>query len=114
VSCRAALATLDLVERQYMANARQRGEQLRAGLARLAEENTCLANVRGLGLMMAVDVVGAAGPDPARRHQLIQAAFHQGLLLLGCGQAGIRFSPALCITSGEVDTALDILGRIVD
>jgi 4-aminobutyrate aminotransferase len=114
VSCRAALATVDLVERQYMANARQRGEQLRAGLARLAEENTCLANVRGLGLMMAVDVVGAAGPDPARRHQLVQSAFHQGLLLLGCGQAGIRFSPALCVTSGEVDTALDILGRIVD
>ncbi len=113
VSCRAALATLDLVQREYMNNAIGRGDQLQAGLRRLAEDVPCLTDVRGLGLMLAVDVVNSAGPDPDRRNELIQAAFQSGLLLLGCGHTGIRFSPALCITAEQVDTALEILERIV-
>jgi 4-aminobutyrate aminotransferase len=112
VSCRAALATLDLVQREYMANARERGAQLRVGLENLAGRTSLLANARGLGLMLAVDAIGPQGPDSHRRDELVNAAFHRGLLLLGCGKAGIRFCPALCVTAEQVETALRILGEI--
>src|ERR1700731_3908817 len=68
VSCRAALATLSLLERGYMKNAADRGEQLRAGLQRLTARHDCLTDVRGLGLMTAVDVAKEDGaPDPKNR-----------------------------------------------
>jgi 4-aminobutyrate aminotransferase len=108
VSCRAALATLDLVEREYMANARERGAELRRGLERLAAGSTLLGEVRGLGLMLAVDALRDGAPDAQARHALIQAAFQRGLLLLGCGRAAVRFCPALCVSSDEVQTALSI------
>ena len=55
VSCRAALATIELLEREYMANAAARGEQLRAGLRELSKAHAGLSGVRGLGLMTAAD-----------------------------------------------------------
>ena len=101
VSCRAALATIDLLEREYMANATERGEQLRAGLRNIPS----LSNVRGMGLMIAADAA-----TPAHRDWLIQTCFHRGLLLLGCGERAIRFCPPLCITAEQVGSALAILG----
>jgi len=113
VSCRAALAVLDLVEREYLHNASERGEQLHTALrALVADGSTGLANPRGLGLMQAVDVVDSDGPNVRRRDDLVQAAFHEGLLLLGCGKAGIRFCPSLCVTAAEVSTAMEIVGRV--
>ena len=116
VSCRAALATIDLLEREYMANAAERGEQLRAGLRALVERHPCLANVRGLGLMTAVDVVNPADRteySSALRERVIQTAFRRGLLLLGCGESAVRFCPPLCITSAQVETALRILSEVI-
>jgi 4-aminobutyrate aminotransferase len=114
VSCRAALATLDLLESGYTANAAARGEQLRAALNALARRHDRLTGVRGLGLMTAVDVVGAEGtPDPVRREVVVQAAFRRGLLLLGCGESAIRFCPPLCITAAQVETALGILDAVL-
>lgn len=113
VSCRAALVTLDLIEREYRQNAVERGEQLRAGLERLIAEGAPLANVRGLGLMTAADVVGPHGLDPHRRHEFVMQAFHHGLLLLGCGRAGLRFCPALCVTAEQIDIALETFQRAI-
>src|SRR5229473_1228200 len=69
VSCRAALATLDLLEGGYVANAAERGEQLRAELRLLQRDHPELKNVRGLGLMTAVDVLDEKdqSPNPAVR-----------------------------------------------
>lgn len=108
VACRAALATLDLIENEYLDNARQRGDQLRQGLERLAPRRQCLGEVRGLGLMQAVDIINEAGLDPDARNEIIQQAFHRGLLLVGCGKAAVRFCPALCVTSEQIETALEI------
>jgi 4-aminobutyrate aminotransferase len=116
VSCRAALATIDLLEREYMKNAADRGEQLRAKLRDLSQRRKSLANVRGLGLMTAVDVVDPADRTaffPGLREQAIQAAFRRGLLLLGCGDSAIRFCPPLCVTAVQVDTALKILDEVL-
>jgi 4-aminobutyrate aminotransferase len=114
VSCRAALATIDLLSREYLDNSAARGAQLGAGLDQLAAEMPkSVADPRGLGLMRAIDIVGPAGIDPKRRAAVIQAAFERGLLLLGCGKTGIRFCPALCVTAEQVKTALEILRAAV-
>jgi 4-aminobutyrate aminotransferase len=115
VSCRAALATLDLLQREYLANATARGEQLHNGLIDLCDRVDQLRDPRGLGLMRAVDVVNADSgePDPILRDELIQTAFHRGLLLLGCGDSALRFCPPLCITAEQVDMALHILGTVI-
>jgi 4-aminobutyrate aminotransferase len=113
VSCRAALATLELLEEEYIANAAERGEQLRAGLLELQRRHAVVGDVRGLGLMMAMDLVRHGAPDPALRDEVVQTAFRHGLLLLGCGETAIRFCPPLCVTAGQVDTALRILGEVL-
>jgi 4-aminobutyrate aminotransferase len=116
VSCRAALATLELLQNGYTANARERGEQLRHGLIKLQRQFPRLGDVRGLGLMVAVDVVRPEDrqtPDPNLRDEIVQTAFHQGLLLLGCGESALRFCPPLCVSAEQVDTALQILTNLL-
>jgi 4-aminobutyrate aminotransferase len=116
VSCRAALATLDLLERGYIANAAQRGEQLRQGLLRLQRQCSQVGDVRGLGLMVAMDIVKDRDKqlaDPTLRDEVVQEAFRQGLLLLGAGESAIRFCPPLCISAEQVDTALHILAGVL-
>jgi 4-aminobutyrate aminotransferase len=108
VACRAALATLDLLESEYMRNAATRGEQLQGGLRELSQRHSSLQNVRGIGLMVAVDM-----PSAEFRERVIQGCFQRGLLLLGCGESAIRFCPPLCITSQHVDIALRILRDVI-
>jgi 4-aminobutyrate aminotransferase len=116
VSCRAALATIDLLEREYTANADARGRELRDGLQRLQQKHACLGKPRGLGLMTAVDILK---DEPSResyaamRDKIIQMAFEHGLLLLGCGESALRFCPPLCITSEQVDCCLQILDEVI-
>jgi 4-aminobutyrate aminotransferase len=113
VSCRAALATLDLIERQYLANAIERGAQLAERLKQLTAEFSILARPRGLGLMQAVDFEGAEDLDRRRLKAAITNAFHRGLLLLGCGRAGVRFCPPLCVTAEEIDRGVAILREVL-
>ncbi len=109
VACRAALATIDLLEREYITNAAVQGERLRRGLLELTAKYPLLSGVRGLGLMVAADL-----PTPALRDQVIQEAFQHGLLLLGCGEAAIRFCPPLCITPEQIDIGLRILAATLE
>ncbi len=64
--------------------------------------------------MVAVDVLKPNREhDPQLRDQVIQAAFHHGLLLLGCGESALRFCPPLCITSEQVQLCLRILDDVL-
>jgi 4-aminobutyrate aminotransferase len=117
VSCRAALATLDLLLGGYVANAVERGDQLRDGLLCLRRRHPVVGDVRGLGLMVAMDLVRdpvQLTPDPGLRDEVIQEAFRRGLLLLGCGESAIRFCPPLCVSAAQVDQVLDILTGVLD
>ncbi len=116
VSCRAALATIELLQSEYIANAAARGEQLRAGLKKLRTEFPIITDVRGLGLMTAMDLGKTptdASPNPELRESIVQTAFRRGLLLLGCGESAIRFCPPLCISAEQVDIVLKLLREIL-
>src|SRR5205807_898248 len=104
-------------EAGYMDNASQRGEQLKQGLRQFQRRHAAVGDVRGLGLMVAMDLVKSREPyvgDPALRDEVVQTAFRHGLLLLGCGESAIRFCPPLCVSAQQVDTALVVLGQVLD
>jgi 4-aminobutyrate aminotransferase len=111
ISCEAALATIELLEKELMDNASQRGDQLMAELAELQKSIECIGDVRGMGLMVGVELVKDRETKERAgdwRDQLIQKAFHKGLLLLGCGQNTIRICPPLTVSSEEIEVFLHI------
>jgi 4-aminobutyrate aminotransferase len=115
--CAAALATIDLVEREYMANAAGVGERFIARLRDLQGRHPEIGDVRGKGLFLAIELVKDRDTkEPA--HDLCEAvvrqAFRNGLLLLSCGISTIRFMPPLVVTIDEVDEALAILEASVN
>lgn len=112
LACVAALETIKLLEKSLMKNAQVVGDHLKSGLKELSRKYPAIGDVRGLGLMCAIEMVEdrrTRKPAPALRDRIIDRAFHRGLLLLGCGESSIRFSPGLVVTKAEVDTALQIL-----
>jgi 4-aminobutyrate aminotransferase len=117
VSCRAALVSIDLIERKYMKNTRTVGAFMKEGLAKIAAEfPKHLGEVRGMGLMIGLDIItDAASKKPARalRDHIVDDAYYAGLLLLGCGEATIRFCPPLSLTKEEAATGLDILRKVM-
>jgi 4-aminobutyrate aminotransferase len=116
VSCVAALATIKLIQEELMENAALQGNRLKNGLLELQKNYECMGDVRGLGLMIAVELVRdrtGKMPDKTLRDKIIQISFKKGLLLLGCGENSIRFCPALSVSSEEIDTCLDIFEEAV-
>ena len=112
ISCQAALATIDLLRQELMANARQQGERLSNGLKTLQESYECIGDVRGLGLMVGMELVRDRETKEKAgqwRNDLIKTCFEKGLLLLGCGENTVRFCPPLTVNAEEIDTCLSIL-----
>ncbi|HEX5206356.1 MAG TPA: acetyl ornithine aminotransferase family protein [Steroidobacteraceae bacterium] len=110
--CAAALATLDLVEREYAANAAAVGTYFLERLRGLAERFECIGEVRGKGLMIGVELVtDRSSRTPARAlcEALLTRAFHNGLLLLSCGVSTVRFIPPLMIGRSHVDEAMGLI-----
>jgi 4-aminobutyrate aminotransferase len=109
--CAAALATLELVEREYAANAANVGEYFMGRLRELQNRFACIGEVRGKGLMIGVELIGdGAARTPARAlcEAVLTRAFHNGMLLLSCGVSTVRFIPPLMISRAHVDEALGI------
>jgi 4-aminobutyrate aminotransferase len=112
VCCAAALATLDLVEREYAANAAASGAYLMERLGGLQARHDVIGDVRGRGLMIGMELVrdrGSRTPFRELADAVLHRAFHNGLILLSCGTSTVRFMPPLLITRGDVDEALSIL-----
>ncbi|MGA7877621.1 MAG: acetyl ornithine aminotransferase family protein [Desulfoferrobacter sp.] len=116
ISCKAAIATIELLEEGLMANATDRGGQLLAGLHEMQRSFECMGDVRGLGLMVAVELVKDRHTKERAsdwRNQILQKAFHKGLLLLPCGENSIRFCPALSVSKDEIEVGLSIFEEAV-
>ncbi len=111
LSCQAAMATIELLEEKLMANASAQGDYLMTELRKLQKSYECLGDVRGKGLMVAVELVKdreTKQPAAELRGEIIKKVFHKGLLLLGCGENSVRFCPALTVTSEEMGKCLSI------
>jgi 4-aminobutyrate aminotransferase len=113
LACAAGLRTIELIEDGLLEHVRRMGAYLSGRLDGLVKEFAHVGPSHGLGLMQAIDIrKGRGGPyDTARRNRIVDAAFRHGLLVLGCGEGGIRFLPALNIQKVHVDAALDCLRR---
>ena len=117
VSCAAANATLDVIEEEgLVANARERGDQFLAGLHRLAGKYRSIGDARGLGLMVAIELVkpdegDGRTPDPDLTKRIQAEALARKLIVLTAGTYVnvVRIIPPLVTTADEVDQALGIL-----
>src|SRR5919106_75535 len=117
VSMAAGLAVVEGIEEEGLQeNARVVGGRLRAGLERLMGEHRLIGDVRGMGLMLGVELVAdraSRAPASAETLQVLEEARSMGMLLGKGGLAGnvLRIKPPMCITAEDVDFALEVLDR---
>ena len=112
VSIAAALATIDIIEREGLANAARVGEFMHERVRGWIQSHPSVGDVRGRGLMMGIEIVkdkATREPAPALRNRVETLAFERGLMMLGCGETSLRLSPPLIIGKEEATVALDIL-----
>jgi len=112
VSIAAALATIDILEREGIANAATVGEQMLSRLRTWTGKHANVGDVRGRGLMIGIELVKdqqTREAAPLLRDRVVDLAFERGLLILGCGENTIRLAPPLIVKPQEADVAMDIL-----
>jgi 4-aminobutyrate aminotransferase len=116
VSIAAALATIDVLEREGIANAAKIGELMFDRLRSWPTKFSIVGEVRGIGLMIGIEIVKDQQSREAAgtwRDRIVELAFEHGLLILGCGETSIRLAPALIVNEHEASIALDILEECV-
>jgi 4-aminobutyrate aminotransferase len=116
VAIASALATMDVLEREAIANAAKMGEYIFAKLADWKERHPIVGDVRGRGLMIGIEIVKDQGSREMAgpwRDRIVERAFEHGLLILGCGETSVRLSPPLIINEHEADIALEILDACI-
>jgi 4-aminobutyrate aminotransferase len=105
----ASLATIGLLERNYIANAAQMGEFIHGLTADWSTRHKIVGEVRGKGLMIGIEIVRDQKTKeraPDLRNRLVQMAFHKGLLILGSGDTTLRFCPPLLIDEEQAEFAV--------
>ena len=119
VACAAALATLDVIDDERLAErAAQLGDRMLDGLRQLAASHRHVAEARGRGLMLAIELADPSTLAP--RADLVKAllaeALARKLLLLSCGTQGqaVRIIPPLVTTDEEAGRALGIIGEALE
>jgi len=108
----AAKEVLRVIEREnLLEKSRVLGAYLKEQLEGLQKRHPLIGDVRGIGLMVGVELIEDANKTPARdkRNRLLDEAFRRGLLLLAAGESSIRLAPPMVITREELDTGLGIL-----
>jgi 4-aminobutyrate aminotransferase len=101
----AGLATMELIESSLMANAAEMGARLKAGLERVSADVAAVRDVRGVGLMLGVEFDSHEAADAVQ-----ETCFHNGLLVLECGESSLRLCPPLVVDAAAVDAAVEIFG----
>jgi 4-aminobutyrate aminotransferase len=116
ISCAASLATIDLIEKEYMQNAAEVGQYAMDALEEIQMRHPSIGQVRGKGLMLGVDFVKdrqTREPDGPLRGRVEKLGFENGILLLGCGASTIRLAPPLSTTKAEIDEGLKIFDHVI-
>ncbi len=112
VACAAGLAVLETIDDEdLVSNARARGGQVVGGLRELASSDARIGDIRGMGLMVGVELRAAGSertPDGDLANAVVAAAADRGLILLTCGAGHevVRWLPPLDVTADEIDEGL--------
>ncbi len=113
----AAMATMDVLERDAIKNAERVGNHILERIADWPQRLGLVGDVRGRGLMIGVEIVTdkkAKIPAGAERDRIVELAFEHGVLFLGCGPNSIRLCPPLIVTKEQADIAMDVLEECID
>ena len=116
IACAAALATMDLIEKEYMANAAEVGQYTMDALEEIKARHPSIGDVRGKGLMIGVEfVLDRKTKEPAHDlcERVMDLSFERGLLTLSCGKSVMRIAPALSIKTSEIDEGLQIFEQAI-
>jgi len=107
LACAAANVVIDeLTNGGLLKNVREQGAYLKNGLEKLMAKNSDITEVRGLGLMLGIEL-----NRPVR--DIVLECAKEGLLLVGAGENVIRFVPPLNVTGAQADECLEILGKVI-
>ena len=116
VSIAAALATMDVLEREGIKNAEVVGKHIMDRIAEWPKHLDLVGDVRGRGLMIGVEIVTdkkAKTQGGAERDKIVELAFERGVLFLGCGPNSIRIAPPLIVSKEQADIAIDVLEECI-
>ena len=114
VSCAAANATIKLLKEGFVANAADVGAHLMAGLRELQKQHQIIGDVRGMGLMIGIELVRDRHTKERaieERNALVQAMFRRGVLVLGAGRNALRLAPPLILSRAQADSVLEVMGE---
>lgn len=112
----ASLATIDLIEKKYMENARKMGKFILDRIADWPEKYRIVGDVRGKGLMIGVEIVRDKKTKERAadlRNKIVDRAFFKGLLLLGAGENTVRVAPPLVIDEEQAEYAVRVFGECI-
>lgn len=112
----ASLATINLLEREYIENARKMGEFIFGQIANWRERHKAVGDIRGRGLMIGIEFVRnqkTREKAPELRNRVVQLAFEKGLLILGAGENSIRIAPPLMIDERQAAFAIETLDACI-
>jgi 4-aminobutyrate aminotransferase len=116
ISIAAALATIDVLEREGIDNAANVGEFILERLRGWTQTHALVGDVRGRGLMIGIELVldkATRAPATELRNRIEMLAFEKGLMILGCGETSLRLCPPLVVSRQEAAVALDILEEVL-
>ncbi len=112
----AALATMDVLEREAIGNAAEVGDYMMRRMKPWTEKHALVADVRGRGLMIGVEITRdkkARTTATDLRDKIVELAFERGVLFLGAGESAVRLSPPLIVTTEQADIAMSVLEECI-
>jgi 4-aminobutyrate aminotransferase len=112
----AALATMNVMEREGVENSRKVGAYMLKRMSAWTEKLPMVGDVRGRGLMMGVEIVtdkAKKTPGGNERDRIVELAFERGILFLGAGPNTVRISPPLVVSEEQADIAMDVLEECI-
>jgi len=116
VCIEAALATMNVLEREGIANAEAMGKRILERCGRWVEKHPMVGDVRGRGLMIGIEIIKdkkTRGKAHDERDRIVELAFERGILFLGAGENSIRTAPPLVVSKEQVDIAMDVLEECI-